>query len=438
MPPRHAASTGLAPALGLLILHVAALVSERAHAQPCPAVPPSCDDASILPNPVYILSADTQVPVLHKLGKRLRGDANPITLVYVPNGSCTNLASLSSQPPKLAVGAGGGPYYIPADATFDPATKTACACTLPATELQPDLAITIVVPDGKSCPSIPSTPTSIAITRGPVQAMTFVVPFDTATSVGSSQRAITAEEAYLVFGLGPTKAMVTPWLDPTYLYGRPASKGTQISIGENILVPAAKWKLLADPEHQIDQSSALAAQLASLATDPNAEKALGILGTEIYDKAANRAKLHALAFRAFGQRRAYWPDRTSTTFDKQNVRDGHYPLWSYVHYLAPSDGNGKALKAAAQTLIDALVGRSPLFNPAFEPLDDVIASGLVPLCAMKVQRSTEGGELSSYVDPVPCGCYFEAKVSTATTCTACSASSPCMTGICRRGYCEER
>ncbi len=410
----------------------------RADAQPCPASPPSCDDASAIANPVYVLAADTQVPVLHRLGKRLRSDANPMTVVYVPNGSCTNLASLYAQPPRLAVGVGGGPYYVPADPAFDPASKTACACTPPATELQPDLAITIVVPDAKSCPSAPAKPPGIATTRGPVQAMTFVVPFDTATSVGSSQRAITAEEAYLVFGLGPTKAMVAPWLDPTYLYGRPASKGTQISIGENIGVPAAKWKLLADPEHQIDQSSALAAQLGSLATDPNAEKALGILGTEIYDKAANRAKLHALAFRAFGQKRAYWPDRAPTTFDKQNVRDGHYPLWSYVHYLAPSDGSGKALKASAQTLIDALIGSSATFSPAFEPLDDVIASGLVPICAMKVQRSTEGGELSPYEDTAPCGCYFEAKVSGASTCTPCSVSSPCTTGVCRHGYCEVR
>ena len=266
--------------------------------------------------------------------------------------------------------------------------------------------------------------------------MTFVVPYDTATNVGSTQKAITAEEAYLVFGLGPAAAMVSPWTDPAFVYGRPASTGTQISIGENIRVPAAKWNLQADAAHHIAQSSTLAATIAALATDPNADKALGILGTEIYDKSTNRAKMHALAFRAFGQRRAYWPDRTSTTFDKQNVHDGHYPLWSYVQYLTPVGTDGKAAKTAVQTILDALTGAPVTFTPAFDPIDDVVSSGLVPLCAMKVQRTAEGGDLFAYDDAQPCGCGFEAKVTGTTTCTACSASAPCATGVCRHGFCE--
>lgn len=424
---------------GLIVVIVAAsLASSAARAQSCPATPPMCDDTATIPNPVFVVSADTQVPVLHKLGKRLRADAKPTTIVYIPNGSCTNLANLYASPAKFTAGTGGGPYYIPADASFDVAAKTACPCTLPTAGVIPDLALTIVVPDTKSCPTAPAKPANITIHKGPVQAMVFVVPYDTATSVGSSQKAITAEEAYLVFGLGPTAAMVSPWSDPAYLYGRPASKGTQVSIGENIGVAAAKWKLLADAEHQIDQSSALATQIAALATDPNAEKALGILGTEIYDKAANRSKMHALAFRAFKQLRAYWPDKTPTSFDKQNVRDGHYTLWSHVHYLVPVGGDGKAVKPAAQLIVDALLGAPIAVNPAFDPIDDVVSSGLVPICAMKVQRSAEGGDLSLYDDPQPCGCYFDKTVAGSTTCTACSDASPCATGTCRHGYCEAK
>ena len=414
------------------------IAAARAEAQTCPTTPPSCDDATTIPNPVYVLSGDTQVPSLHKLGKRLRADANPITIVYVPNGSCTNIANLYASPSKFTTGMAGGPFYIPPDAAFDVTSKTACACTLPGGGLQADLAISIVVPDGKSCPTAPSKPANISIFKGPVQAMTFVVPYDTATSIGSSQKAITAEEAYLVLGLGPTTAMVSPWNDPAFLYGRPASKGTQISIGENIGVPAAKWKLTPDAAHQIDQSSALAAQIASLATDPSAEKALGILGTEIYDKAANRAKMHALAFRAFKQLHAYWPDKTSTTFDKQNVRNGHYTLWSYVQYLSPVGGDGKAVKTAAQTIIDAFIGAPIPVNPAFDALDDVVSSGLIPVCAMSVQRNSEGSELLSYDDPQPCGCYYDFKATGATSCAMCSNTSPCATGVCRHGYCEAK
>jgi len=163
---------------------------------------------------------------------------------------------------------------------------------------------------------------------------------------------------------------------------------------------------------------------------------LGILSVEIYDGA--RAMVHALAFRAFHQNKSYWPDSTPTTFDKQNVRDGHYPLWSYVEYVAPQAGGGGALNANAQEIIDLLVGKQVATNPAFEPLDQVIGAGLVPACAMKVQRSVEGGDLSPATIAEPCGCYFEKKATGNTSCTACTDNSTCGTGMCRHGYCEAR
>jgi hypothetical protein len=246
------------------------------------------------------------------------------------------------------------------------------------------------------------------------------------------------EEAYLVLGLGPAAAMVSPWSDPNYIFGRPASKGTQISIGANIQVSAGKWKLLNDANHMIDQSSTMASTIAGLTADPNAEKVLGILGTEIYDK--NRSKVHALAFRARYQLHAYWPDKTATSFDKQNIRDGHYVLWSYVQYLAPTT-NGVA-KAPVQQIIDAFTGHVANITTnlagmmSVDPIGVVTSSGLVPKCAMKVQRSAEGGDLSLYSASEPCGCYFDFSTTHATTCTACSANTPCATGVCRHGYCE--
>jgi len=436
---------------GLRQVTVAAALLFGAHAaqaQSCPATPPSCTDTTAIPNPVFVNAADTQVPSLHKLGKLLRaqvdggGTPTPTTIIYVPNGSCTNLGNLYASPPKFTTGTAGGPFYIPADPAFDVTQKTACPCVLPTPNtIQPDIAITIVFPDNVSCPSLPATP-PVGITAfiGPVQGMTFVVPYDSNTNVGSSQKAITMEEAYLVLGLGPSAAMVSPWSDPNYIYGRPPSKGTQISIGANIQVPAAKWKLLNDTAHVIDQSSTMASTIAGLTADPNAEKVLGILGTEIYDK--NRSKMHALAFRAQKQLHAYWPDKTASSFDKQNVRDGHYTLWSYVQYLAPTT-SGMA-KAPVQQIIDGLTGHLATIKTnltgmmSVDPIDTVISSGLVPSCAMKVQRSAEGGDLSLYSAPEPCGCYFDFKATGATTCTACSSSTPCATGVCRHGYCEAK
>jgi len=57
---------------------------------------------------------------------------------------------------------------------------------------------------------------------------------------------------------------------------------------------------------------------------------------------------------------------------------------------------------------------------------------------MKVQRSVEGGDMTPATVSEPCGCYFEFKATGATTCTACSDSSTCGTGMCRHGYCEAK
>jgi hypothetical protein len=426
------------------------LLAAPAVAQPyCPSPAPACTDTSALPNAVYIDAADTQVPVLHRLGKKLRaqvdgtGTPKPTTLVYISSGSCTNIPNLYLSPPKFS----GTAYFIPADPTFDVTAKTACPCTMPAAaspQIPADMAITIVVPDNVSCPAIPAKPPAgISIFKGPVQGMTFVVPYDSTANVGSSQRAITSEEAYLVMGLGAEDAMVPPWNDRHYIYGRPSTKGTQVSIGASILVPAAKWQLLM--VNQIDQSADLAADVSGLTADPNAEKVLGILGTEIYDK--SRAKLHALAFRAYHQDHAYWPDSKLTTFDKANVRDGHYVLWSYVQYLAPTTGTPAQAKASVQQLIDSMTGVNTAitYDPGTgattsDPIDDIIASGLTPQCAMKVQRTGgEGSDLSPYSSDAPCACYFDNKATGATSCATCDTNTPCAgTTVCRRGFCEAK
>lgn len=65
---------------------------------------------------------------------------------------------------------------------------------------------------------------------------------------------------------------------------------------------------------------------------------------------------------------------------------------------------------------------------------------LVPLCAMKVQRTAEGGDFKAYTPAASCGCYFESLLSSTTPagCTSC-ASDPnaCSSGTtCRSGWCE--
>ncbi len=270
---------------------------------------------STLTNPLYIMSGDTQVPILKALGKALRQDtANPITLAWFATGSCTIIdAVYNSTPLKQNLS------YIPDDPSWDPNTGTVPTCT-PATAGVPvQLGIPIVFPE--SCTKTPPPATTKAY-KGPIQSFVFVVP------KASTATAISAEEAYLTFGFG-ANGMVSPWLDPMFYFVRPATKGTQVSMGEMIGVPAAKWK-----GQPIDQSTAVASMVAASASP---DKTIGILGTEIYDSASNRAALTSLSFQgtfpSAAQTGGYLPDTTATAFDKRNVRDGHYVGWSHVFYL---------------------------------------------------------------------------------------------------------
>lgn len=393
---------------------------------------PSCeDDVNVGPNRVYIQAADTQVPLLQKLGALLRAQTPAITLVYSPAGSCANIGYLYNGADFTPNASGGGTFYIPDG--YDPTTPAPTCTPATAPAVKPNLAISIIFPTMDNCPMIPAQPSTVQVTTGPVQAMVFAVPGGVGTGAGSSQTTITDEEAYLVLGLGAMNAMVEPWSTEDFIYGRTVTKGTQVSIGANIGVAAAKWQL--EKANEIDQSNAVATAIAAQTTTGNAEQTLGILGAEVYDPA--RAMVHALAFRARGQYKSYWPDSTPTATDKQNVRDGHYPLWSYVQYLAPLDATTGMVEPNTQKLINLMAGVPTETNPPFEPLDQVVASGLVPACAMHVSRSVEGGAEALFSSSEPCDCYYDSKVAT-TQCTACTDDSACGAGKCRHGYCEAK
>jgi hypothetical protein len=374
---------------------------------------PAC---SSLTNPLYVMSGDTQVPILKALGQALRQDANPITLVWQATGSCTIIdAVYNGTPLKQNLS------YIPADPAWDPNTGTVPTCAPDAAGIPVQLGVPIVFPD--SCTTTPA-PAGVKAFKGPIQSFVFVVP------KLSTAQALSAEEAYLVFGFGAAGA-VTPWIDESFFFVRPATKGTQVSMGAMIGVPAGKWK-----GQPIDQSTSVAAMVASsLALD----KTIGILGTEIYDGAANRLALRSLSFEGYHQTGGYFSDTTAAAFDKRNVRDGHYLGWSHVFYLTAADAAGAPTDARAARVIDILTLAPAAASPTgLDPLALVAGKGLVPICAMNVQRGVEGGPLSVYQSSEPCGCSYENAVGTApASCVACSGTAPCATGqSCQRGFCE--
>jgi hypothetical protein len=375
---------------------------------------PAC---SSLPNVVYMQVGDTQEPLMKALGQKLRANTPyPLTLVYTLNGSCTNVETLYTGV-KLTT----NPSYVPSateDPTWDP-SKPSPTCTIdPAgVDLQVGVSATFV----DSCNS-GAPPAGISLFTGPIQAYVFVTP------EASTQQALTAEEGYFVFGFGAA-GQAMPWTDESLLFIRPPTKSSALTPAAAIGVPAAKLKGV--------PLSASNDVVNSVSQSTNPEATMGLLGVEIYDQ--HRDILNALAFRAFEQRHAYYPDSTSTAFDKQNVRDGHYLPWSPTVYIAHTDANGAVTDPRAKYVIDLVTAKQATPAPNFDPLSVVIGVNVIPECAMKVTRSFEGGDLSLYSSPAPCGCFYESlKGTPSSSCQACPNDGDCATGVCRHGYCEAR
>lgn len=164
----------------------------------------------------------------------------------------------------------------------------------------------------------------------------------------------------------------------------------------------------------------------------NPEAEIGVLSTIAYDE--TRGLLTALAFQQRGQTAGYLPDTGPTTFDKVNLRDGHYPIWSPSHLVTALDSGGSMTPAAAAVILPLVVPR-----PSQGLLDDIIASGDVPQCAMQVSRDTAGA-LAPTAPPILCGCYFDQKTTGHTSCQSCVATQSCPASAqaCNYGYCEAR
>lgn len=383
-----------------------------------PAVAQDMIDCDSLPNVVYFQVGDTQEPLMKAMGRALRDSAaRPVSIVYNTSGSCTNIEAIYTGG-LLTV----NPKYVPSS-TEDPAWTPSMAspvCRIRAGGVPLDVANSALFVS--ACNEDPA-PAGIGSFTGPVQPYVFVVP------TASSQTAITAEEAYFVFGFG-NAGQAAPWTDEAFYFIRTTTKSTLLALAANIRVPGAKWK-----GTKLDRSSEVVMGV-NMSTSP--EKTIGILGAEIYDK--NRATMKALAFRTFGQKYAYYPDSSPTLHDKRPTREGQYVPWSPTVYLTRVGAGGVAADSDAGYVIDLITSRTTTTTPDFDVLKVIAEQGLVPSCAMKVQREREGGNLSLYSPEAPCHCKFESVVDpqTASTCTTCTDDSTCGSGKCRHGFCEAR
>jgi hypothetical protein len=406
-------SVALRPAIGglrssgaLAVLVASSLVTGAARADE-----PTC---ASLPNPVYFTGTLTGSALLQKEGAyRAAAQVQPVTYVFVaanPDGatlrdSCDAVKAVIAQDTLCHNAAnclyGTAEYY-----TFNsthPGTVVAQECTLPSSGIPPDVALSDVF--ATTCdPTVDAS--SVIDFLGPVRPLVFVAPIDgllcmpemqTCESTGSATGSpatlqccagtpapdggipacvgsnctsgaqpdgLSAEDAYFLVGFSSGGA-VGPWAGgPLFLPG--ALAGDELVLAAFLGVPSARM-YGSDPANGGDFG--VLQSMTNSAVAGNGA-ALGLVSTDFYDQ--NRNALAALAYRTFGQNYAYYPDVNSypnrsgvvngnlDTREKQNVRDGHYPLWGYLHAIAPSNGGLQATNPHVEEFGQFLQPNMPL------------------------------------------------------------------------------
>jgi hypothetical protein len=380
---------------------------------------PACVDPTSGRAQVVVLTGSSNFPpLLSKLAPLIV--ASGYTPVYQVTSSCAGVAAVLGDNHAIVDPAPGKSgktaQYYRSDGTSVP-------CSLGPGGATVDVGESDIF--ASTCSGFSEPAGGVVEYLGPIQAMLFVTPG------ASRQKAISAEAARMVFGMGGADGATSPWTDPALYFVRNQTTGTQQMIAKAIGVPAgAFWG--------VDRGTAAAVDSdLRVISDPTlADEAIGIISADYYD--ADRANLNALAFRAAGQGCAYMPDSTAFTRDKQNVRDGHYPIWGPIHFFAAVAGGVPVSPGAA-----AFVSIVSVPNVVQPLLDAFIGSSLVPACAMRVTRTSELGPTSAYAPPFGCGCYFEASVegSPPVECTRCKTANDCLTPArpaCNLGFCETR
>lgn len=379
---------------------------------------PSCAQigADLNAPTVYVAGSAAADPLLRRLSAELlKLSPTPIAVVQQLGGSCRGLAALLTGSDPCTGGGCEAGY-----ATLYAQDGGAKVCTLDK-GTPVDVVVSDVFP--QSCPGLPQAAADLTDRLGPVSAYVLA---GRPLSDGA-ERAIQAEEAHFVFGLGQ-RAGVLPWTDETTFLIPDDQAGPQTILGQQIRVPPGRFKgavVMGSVSNHILSlwPEELAARLTGL------DAGLGLLPVGTAD--AHRADLRRLAFQAVGQRGAFLPDRRDGSYDKRNVRDGHYPLWGYLHAVTkklPGQNPGR--------VADLIAGQGTLGAADLGLLQ--LQAGLIPQCAMEVARQGDASPMKSSPPAAGCGCWFEKNVpGGSTTCQACSDDAVCGGGHCRRSYCEK-
>jgi hypothetical protein len=388
---------------------------------PAPACP-----LDATPNPVMVLGA-TGFP-FETLAKAMGSQA---TIYYLEKASCDGVASMILNEPKLS----GEVVTFGVDGS-----KNRCVLSQshPA-----DISISALFP--QTCANHSGLaepvglPPEVQDFLGPVNPVMFVAP------ATSPERAISAEAAYRVYGLG-NMSRVLPWTDETFIFRRSGTSGNQQTVARTLLLPP-------DGLRGRD-SNGSTNMMSAMLTSTVPTMTIGISSAEIVD--THRDVMKTLAYQHYGQPAAFYPDSDASKLDRANVRDGHYFMWLPLHVftrtsggdpvsaanavLDPTGSKRQARDAAVKRLAFVMVNRQQAPLPSVDLFGALKRTGNVPQCAMRVQRAREGAPLAPYTPPVACGCAFDAALpgSARPDCSPCRDSTQCSGAhpTCSFGFCE--
>jgi len=293
-----------------------------------------------------MMGSNALLPIVQQLGTW--ANAASITLIYTQLSSCKGVSAVVQNVDALKSGATISNYW-------DTGSNTQI-CSIDDTSKFADIGLSSVFM--QTCITSTTGFSGVADFQGPIVTSVWFVPH------ASTQTSISAEAAYLVYS-GAGK--VTPWDDPSFVFLRGATGGTQVMMGVAIGVPAAQWVGTTTGSSDLERSDVIAS------TSPQGTLGLGEI--DYAEDAVGVVNLNELAYRHYGQSCAYYPNSTATAHDKRNVRDGHYVGWGPVHLIARVNAQGVPVNAAAGQIIDYFIGNTPV--PGHDFLSLVISASVM-------------------------------------------------------------
>lgn len=404
--------------------------SGAAWGAPCP---------TNLPNPIYGSGGSAVTPTLGAVATALRKlpASEAVTIFYWDPGACAGYEAFVKQGQQGTAKPAYFRYWTPEGVREQ--------CEPSGEEV---IAFAHMGNTPLLCPGSEPLPAGFGRFVAPVQTINVI------THWNSTQRSISAEAFYHVYGFGPGAPgrSVAPWTVVENVFARSPNSFVHQILANATGVPAGSFKLPPGSPAQggnfvatndetilqvLDKGGANPNSTLGYVSGSNADASDGPPAPPVAGQAPQG--IRTLAFQDFGQTCAYLPHSSETKKDNRNARSGQYALWTPAWFYAATNAQGSVTNPLAEKLIRWFDGSAEAPGGISVP-EIVIDSGDIPLCAMQAIRPD--GDLSpiaSYAPENPCNGFYEFVKLGQTDYVACEDSSECNEAQgerCRFGFCE--